>query len=199
MSKLKVVLIDDHPNRAEYVAKTLEQQSFEVVGCFLSSQTSLLNLESLDADVILLDMDHPHRDVVESCVMNSNLPIVLFTKNTDRQTIHSAIDAGVTAYIVDGIDNERLHAILDIAIEQYKHHQKLLKDLNDAKSKLADRKDIDRAKALLMQLHNIDEEDAYKRLRKHAMSHRITLGEAARHFYEALSLINHTDQEPPCQ
>ncbi len=199
MSKLKIVLIDDHLDRAEYIARTLKEQAFDVVGCFLSSQTSLLNLESLHADVILLDMDHPERDIVESCVLSSNLPIVLFTKTTDRNTIQQAIEAGVTAYIVDGLEPSKLHTILDIAIEQFKRHQQLQRDLNDTRTKLADRKDIDRAKALLMQLHQIDEQQAYTRLRNHAMRHRITLGEAARHFQEALALIQHLDQEPPCQ
>jgi response regulator NasT len=67
-------------------------------------------------------MDHPHRDVIESCVSsNFDLPTVLFTKNTDKDMIKQAIDAGITAYIVDGIDPSRLHTILDISIEQYKN------------------------------------------------------------------------------
>jgi response regulator NasT len=86
-------------------------------------------LEHLQADVILLDMDHPHRDIIESCVSSYDLPTVLFTKNSDKDTIKQAIDAGVTAYIVDGIDPARLHTILEISIEQYKKHKKLEGDL----------------------------------------------------------------------
>ena len=179
MPKLKIALIDDDKARAEYIKTCLIEHDFDVVACFTLDHLNIFKLEHLQADVILLDMDHPHRDVIESCVSNFDLPTVLFTKNTDRDTIKQAIDAGITAYIVDGIDPTRLHTILDISIEQYKKHKKLEGDLKDAKTKLADRKDVEKAKVLLMQLHGLTEDTAFQLLRKNAMSHRMTIGEMA--------------------
>jgi response regulator NasT len=147
------------------------------------------DLQQLHADVILLDMDHPHRDIIESCVSQFDLPTVLFTKNSQKDTIKSAIEAGVTAYIVDGIDPEKLESILEISIEQFKKHKKLLKDLNETKCKLADRKDIEKAKVMLMHMHQIEEEKAFSLLRKNAMSHRMTMGEMARKLIEAQTLL----------
>ena len=93
-------------------------------------------------------------------------------------------------HIVDGIDPSSLHTILDISIEQYKKHKKLECDLKDAKTKLADRKDIEKAKVLLMQLHGLTEDTAFQLLRKNAMSHRMTIGEMARRLLDAQQLLS---------
>lgn len=189
MSKLKIALIDDDETRAEYVQQSLIDHDFEVVACFTLDHLSLLKLEHLQADVILLDMDHPQRDILESCVSQFDLPTVLFTKNTNKDIIKNAIDAGVTAYIVDGLDPSRLDTILEISIEQFKKHKKLESELKDAKIKLADRKDIEKAKVLLMQLHGLSEDTAFQMLRKNAMSHRMTIGEMARRLLDAQQLL----------
>ena len=196
MPKVKIVLIDDDQTRADYIKSCLIEHDFDVVACFTLDHLNLFNLEHLQADVILLDMDHPHRDVIENCVSSFDLPTVLFTKNTDKNTIKQAIDAGITAYIVDGLDPARLHTILDISIQQYKKHKKLEGDLKDAQTKLADRRDIDKAKSLLMQLHSLTEDTAFQLLRKNAMSQRITMGEMARRLLDAQQLFtNHMKDE----
>ena len=84
MPKLKIALIDDDQARAEYIKKCLIEHDFDVIACFTLDHLNIFKLEHLQADVILLDMDHPHRDVIESCVSNFDLPTVLFTKNTDK-------------------------------------------------------------------------------------------------------------------
>lgn len=190
MPKLKIALIDDDHARADYIRKSLLENDFEVVACLTLDHLNIFRLEHLQADVILLDMDHPHRDIIESCVSSYDLPTVLFTKNSDKDTIKQAIDAGVTAYIVDGIDPARLHTILEISIEQYKKYKKLEGDLKEAQTKLADRKDVEKAKVLLMQLHGLPEDTAFQLLRKNAMSHRITIGEMARRLLDAQKLLN---------
>jgi response regulator NasT len=122
-------------------------------------------------------------------VSQFDLPTVLFTQNSQKEMIKSAIDAGITAYIVDGIDPAKLDSILEISIEQFKKHKKLLADLQETKSKLADRKDVEKAKVLLMQLHQLTEDQAFQLLRKNAMSHRMTMGEMARRLLDAQELL----------
>ncbi len=189
MPKLKIALIDDDLERASFIQSSLIEHGFDVVACLLIDHLNSSNLHNLQADVILLDMDHPHRDIIESCVSQFDLPTVLFTKNSHKDTIKNAIDAGVTAYIVDGIDPAKLDSILEISIEQFKKHKKLLNDLNQTKCKLADRKDIEKSKVMLMQMHHIGEEQAFSLLRKNAMSHRITMGEMARRLLDAQALL----------
>ncbi|OTG93925.1 ANTAR domain-containing response regulator [Acinetobacter sp. ANC 3832] len=189
MPKLKIALIDDDLDRAQFIKKSLIEHDFEVVACLMIDHLNMFDLQQLHADVILLDMDHPHRDIIESCVSQFDLPTVLFTKNSHKDTIKNAIDAGVTAYIVDGIDPSKLESILEISIEQFKKHKKLMTDLEDTKNKLADRKDVEKAKVLLMQLHGLNEEHAFQLLRKNAMSHRMTMGEMARRLLDAQQLL----------
>ncbi|GAA5004891.1 ANTAR domain-containing protein [Acinetobacter puyangensis] len=190
MFKLKIALIDDDQERANFIKATLIENDFDVVACLTIDYVNLFKLERLNADIILLDMDNPHRDIIENCVSQFNLPTVLFTKNSHKDTIKSAIDAGVTAYIVDGIDPEKLQTILEISIEQFKKHKKLEDDLKETKTKLADRKDIEKAKVLLMQLHGLSEDSAFQLLRKNAMSHRMTMGEMSRRLLDAQALLN---------
>lgn len=189
MPKLKIALIDDDQDRANYIKDSLLQHDFDVVACLTIDHLNMFKLEHLQADVILLDMDHPHRDIIESCVSQFDLPTVLFTQNSQKEMIKSAIDAGITAYIVDGIDPAKLDSILEISIEQFKKHKKLLTDLQETKSKLADRKDVEKAKVLLMQLHQLTEDQAFQLLRKNAMSHRMTMGEMARRLLDAQELL----------
>lgn len=195
MPKLRIALIDDDQHRAHYIEKSLKEHDFDVVACVMLDHLHLLKLEQLKADVILLDMDHPQRDVIESCVSQFDLPTVLFTKNSHKDTIKNAIDAGVTAYIVDGIDPTKLESILEISIEQYKKHKKLETDLKDTKTKLADRKDVEKAKVLLMKLHGLNEDQSFQLLRKNAMSHRMTIGEMARRLLDAQELLQNQFKE----
>ena len=187
--KLKIALIDDDQDRANYIKDSLLQHDFDVVACLTIDHLNMFKLEHLQADVILLDMDHPHRDIIESCVSQFDLPTVLFTQNSQKDMIKSAIDAGITAYIVDGIDPAKLDSILEISIEQFKKHKKLLTDLKETQNKLADRKDVEKAKVLLMQLHQLTEDQAFQLLRKNAMSHRMTMGEMARRLLDAQELL----------
>ncbi|EET83411.1 ANTAR domain-containing response regulator [Acinetobacter radioresistens] len=189
MSKLKIVLIDDDLERAEYIRVSLLEHHFDVVACLVIDHSNMSYLQQLHADVILLDIQNPHRDIIENCVSHFDLPTVLFTKNSHKDTIKSAIDAGVTAYIVDGIDPAKLDSILQISIEQFKKYRKLLNALKETEGKLADRKDIEKAKVLLMQMHHLSEEDAFRLLRKNAMSHRMTMGKMARRLLDAQQLL----------
>src|SRR5690554_3819088 len=189
MPKLKIALIDDDLERAEFIKTSLIQHEFEVVACLIINHSNMFHLQQIHADVILLNMDHPHRDIIESCVSQYELPTVLFTQNSNKDTIKSAINAGITAYIVDGIDPSKLESILEISIEQFRKHKKLLNDLKETQDKLIDRKDIDKAKALLIQLHALSEQQAFALLRKNAMSHRITIGEMARRLLDAQKLL----------
>lgn len=197
MPNLKIALIDDDMHRAAYIKQSLVEHHFDVVACLMVDHLSMFQLKDLRADVILLDMDHPHRDIIENCVSQFDLPTVLFTKNSHKETIKNAIEAGVTAYIVDGIDPTKLENILQISIAQYNKHKKLEDDLKDTKTKLADRKDIEKAKVLLMQLHQLNEEQAFQLLRKNAMSHRMTMGEMARRLLDAQQLLQTQLKDSP--
>ncbi len=181
---LKVLLIDDLPERAELVIKMLREQGCPVL-CHLENPQDLAgHVARLCPDIVIIDMESPDRDTLESmAAMNRShpRPVVFFAENeTDSRTIQAAIKAGVSAYIADGINPDRVRPVLDAAIAQFEAFHSLRLELEQTRTQLADRKLIDRAKGMLMKHQDCDEDQAYRTLRKLAMDRGQKLGDVAR-------------------
>ena len=181
---LDILLIDDEPQRAEALLQCLRGQPYRVLDHLTSTQNLSQHVERLRPDIVIIDMDNPDRDTLESmAALNREhpRPVVFFAEaESDSNTIQAAIQAGVSAYIADGLQPERVRPILDAAIAQFEQFQSLRNELQQTRTELADRKQIDQAKALLMKHQDCDEEQAYKTLRKLAMDRSQKLGEVAR-------------------
>lgn len=189
---LRVMLIDQTPGRSAILAQALVDNGCEVVAR-LTSQTDLLaRIAETRPDVIIIDMESPDRDTLESLRSISRdqpKPIVMFAEKSDSTTIEDAVRAGVSAYVVDGMSPSRLRPILDVAIARFREFQALRRELEETKSKLADRKEVDKAKGILMKQKGMSEEQAYAALRKMAMDRNVKIGEAARMLIAAAELL----------
>jgi response regulator NasT len=166
---------------------------YEVTASLTSAVTLLNTIERLEPAVILIDTDSPSRDVLEHLVMVSRhtpRPVVMFASDGTPETIRAATRAGVSAYVVDGLDEKRIKAIVDVAVARFDELQDLRGQLAQANSKLAERKLIERAKGLLMKSRGLDEEAAYAALRKAAMDRNLKLGEVAQRIVDAADLLN---------
>jgi two-component system, response regulator / RNA-binding antiterminator len=133
--------------------------------------------------VVLIDTEAPGRDTLESLNRVSReqpRPIVMFSDNGDPDAIRRAIRAGVSAYVVDGLVAKRLKSLIEVAIAQFEEHQQLQREVAEARSRLSDRDDIDRAKLVLMRRSGITEDQAYERLRRMAMNRKLKLADVAR-------------------
>ena len=129
-------------------------------------------IEAHSPDVVLMDLGNPHRDELEELFAISRAmarPVAMFVDQSDTAGIEAAIDAGVSAYVVDGLKKERIKPVLELAIRRFNAFARLRAELDEARGALADHKAIDRAKALLMRKRGIDEPTAYAALRKAAM------------------------------
>lgn len=189
---LKVVLVDDNRGRSALLRQALVDSGVEVSACLEDCRNLLAEVNRLAPDLVLIDMDSPNRDVLESLrtVSRDNpKPVVLFTEKSDHFTIESAIKAGVSAYVVDDINAKRLQTILEVAIARFREFQALRDELAEVKGKLADRKDIDKAKGLLMKRKNLTEDEAYQMLRRMAMDRNLRLGDVARSIIMAADLL----------
>jgi len=136
----------------------------------------------LEPDVIIIDTESPSRDVLEHVSVVSARaprPIVLFTEDGENASIHAALKAGVSAYVVAGIQAERLQPILDVAVARFTHEQALRDELRDAQTKLVERKVIERAKGILMKQKGVSEEQAFRMLRTLAMDRHAKLLDVA--------------------
>jgi len=190
---MRVLVVDESAKRAEVLRAALLLAGYEVTASLTSAVTLLKTIERLEPAVILIDTDSPSRDVLEHLVMVSRhtpRPVVMFASDGTPETIRAATRAGVSAYVVDGLDEKRIKAIVDVAVARFDELQDLRDQLAQANSKLAERKLIERAKGLLMKSRSLDEEAAYAALRKAAMDRNLKLSEVAQRIVDAADLLN---------
>jgi response regulator NasT len=169
---LKILIIDSNDERAAVVEAGLAGYGDAQI-LRMGLLTDLVRkVEEIQPDVIFVDVDSPDRDTLENMRSVSDVlprPIVMFVEESEASLAEDALRAGVSAYIVDGLSAKRVKPILDVAILRFKVFQKMREELDKAKSDLASRKIVERAKGLLMEQRKLNEEDAYKLLRNTAM------------------------------
>ncbi len=178
--------------------KALLQQAaadadYQVAACVLLESDLQQALQACQADVMIFDVDQPDQKLLARTHTLSQLhaiPIVIFAVRGDKETIIEATNAGVTSYVVDGLSPNRLQPIVEAALARFKAFQSLRQELHEAKTKLEDRKHIDKAKGILMQQKSISEDQAYQALRKLAMDRNIKMGEAACNVIAMAELFN---------
>ncbi len=180
---LSVILVDDDHERATAVEDNLQRVGFDVLSVIPSAAGLLFQMAQQEPDVVIIALDSPDRDVLESLTIASShnpRPVVMFSESGDQRFIADAIRSGVTAYQAGDISPQRVRAAIDIAVAQFSAFNELREELDATRQQLADRKLVEQAKGLLMRLHEVDEEEAFKTLRKLAMDKNRTLGETAR-------------------
>ena len=189
---MRVLVVDESTERAELLRAALLLAGHEVTAALSSPLALLHTIEQLEPDVIVINTDSPSRDVLEHLVMVSQhtpRPVVMFTSDGSEAAIRAATRAGVAAYVVDGLDENRIKTIVDVAIARFEEVQGLRDQLAEANTQLADRKVIERAKGLLMKSRNLDEPSAYAALRKAAMDRKLKLSEVAQRIVDAADLL----------
>ena len=189
---LRVLLVDETFERAALLKHALQEAGY-CIAAHVSSSADLPGLvNELKPDVIILDTESPDRDTLEHLCMisrNDPRPIVMFTHDDDSEKIRAAIRAGVSAYVVNGLQSERLKPIMDVAMARFNEFQSMRRELEKAESQLVERKDIDRAKGILMKQRGWSEDEAYQALRKMAMDKGIKLTEVAHQVVAVAELL----------
>ncbi|BCM24132.1 ANTAR domain-containing response regulator [Methyloradius palustris] len=189
---LRVLLVDNHAERAAPLTQLLSDAGYNVIGRLSDTANLHDAVSALQPDVVIIDTESPSRDTLEHLiVMNSNAPrpIVMFTHDGDRDKIREATKAGVSAYVVGGLAGDRLRPIMDAAIARFEEFKSLRLELNEANSKLSERKVVEKAKGLLMKQRGISEDEAYGMLRNMAMKQNIRLATLAEQVVQAAKLL----------
>jgi response regulator NasT len=179
---LRVMLVDDSHEEASPLRQSLLDAGYDVVATASTAAALLERVATLQPDVIIIDTESPTRDTLEQLSFVSReqpRPIVVFTDDRENATIQAALKAGVSAYIVAGMQTERLKPILDVAVARFEQDRALRDELKDAHDRLAERKLIERAKGLLMQQKSVSEDDAFRMMRKLAMDRNRRLVDVA--------------------
>jgi response regulator NasT len=163
-----------------------------VLALVTGSHELLTAVTRLRPDVIIAAMDSPDRDTLEhmqAVGRDQPCPIVLFTHDGDPRKIEEAIRAGVSAYVVDGLDPRRLRSVVEVAIARFRQFQRLKEELAEARTRLEERKLIERAKGIVMEQRGVPEPEAYRLLRKMAMDRGLRLGDLASSLIAAAELL----------
>lgn len=190
---LSILVVDDNRIRASIIEDGLREAGHEQVHVITEINEVAARISEIAPDVVIIDLENPNRDTLEHFFSLSRAlqrPIAMFVDKADPGSIEAAVDAGVSAYVVDGMRKERVKAILDMAISRFRAFSRLREELNAARSELESRKLIDRAKAILIKTRGLDEDQAYALLRKTAMNQNRKLTEIAQSLITAAGLLD---------
>jgi two-component system, response regulator / RNA-binding antiterminator len=171
-ASLRIAIVDESPARGAVIEEGLRDAGLTDITLFTERRGIAAQLEALSPDVVLIDLGNPHRDELEELFALSKAmarPVAMFVDQSDSAGIEAAIDAGVSAYVVDGLKKERIKPVVELAIRRFNAFARLRAELDEARSALAERDCVDQAKKLLMEKRGIDEPAAYAALRKAAM------------------------------
>lgn len=189
---LNILVIDTNRIRASIIEEGLREAG-DVRVTVLSDVNGLMRrVVEIDPDVVVIDLESPNRDMLEHMFQVSRAvkrPVAMFVDRTDQTAIEAAIEAGVAAYVVDGLKKERIRPVLDTAITRFKAFERLRRELEQAKGELSERKCIERAKGILMRTRGLTEEQAYALLRKTAMNQSRRIADIAESLVTAAGLL----------
>jgi len=189
---ISVLVIDESRLRAGEICAGLALAGYQVAAILADAASLAAEVERLQPDVILIDTESPSRDTLEHlAAMHKNMPrpVIIFTQEDGQETIRDAVKAGVSAYVVDGMDPKRIKPIVDVARARFAEFQALRQELDDVSKKLTDRKLVEKAKGLLMRARNLDEDGAYHALRKLAMERGQPMVAVARDLIDMAKLL----------
>lgn len=189
---LRVLLIDDGAHRIGMIRDELTRQGHEVVAVIDSALVVHECVTRLAPDVVIIDSESPSRDTLEHVAtlsVNNPRPVVVFAEDDSQTSLRLAMQAGVSAYVVAGLQPHRLASVLRVAIARFEQDKALREQLAQAQSQLSSRRVVERATALLMQHSSLDEDAAHRQLRKLAMDRGEKLVQVAERIIDANRLL----------
>ncbi len=190
---VSVMLVDDQPARSALLEQALADMGYNVIAKLATAEGLMLEMGKLQPDIIIIDVDSPDRDMLENMAnLNDNNPhpIVMFAEKDAPETINRTINAGVSVYVMDGLQPQLVKSIIEIAIARFREYQALRNELDKTKNALADRKLIDKAKCLLMQHRKSSEEESYQAMRRMAMDKGQRLVTIAQNIIDLFELLD---------
>jgi response regulator NasT len=189
---LSILVIDENRLRAAVIEEGLRDAGYDNLTIVHDVVGIARRIADVNPDVIVIDLENPNRDMLENMFQLSKAvkrSIAMFVDRSDQAAIEAAVDAGVSAYVVDGLKRERVKPILDMAISRFNAFARMAHELQEARTELESRKLIDRAKGILMTTRGLSEADAYALLRKTAMNQHRKISEIAESLITAAGLL----------
>lgn len=189
---LDILIIDENRIRASVIEAGLRQAGYDDLTIVHDVSGIGRKIEDIDPDVIIIGLENSNRDMLENMFQLSRAmkrPIAMFVDRSDKASIEAAVEAGVSAYVVDGLKQERVKPIVDMAISRFNAFSRVTRELEEARTELENRKLVDRAKGILMTTRALSEAEAYALLRKTAMNQNRKISEIAQSLITAAGLL----------
>lgn len=189
--KLSITIVDNIPARAAILRQALQDNGFDVISHLENAIGLLKHVADSQPDIIIIDLESPDRDMLEHMsILNQHIPkpVIMFAEQGDNETITQAIKAGVSAYVVDGMNPQRVKPIVDVAVARFREFQALRSELEETQNAMADKTLINEAKQLLIKNKNISEDEAYHAIRKLAMNQGKRMVDIARDVISIMSI-----------
>lgn len=193
VNQLSIVVVEQDRDRASEIVDALKNTGLFNINVISETAGLARKIKDFNPDVVLIDVSDPSRDTLEELTMASDpmsRPVAMFVDKDSEGLAKAAIEAGVSAYVVDGLSAKRLQPVLEAAIARFNMFGRLRKELAQSKLALEERKVIDRAKGLLMKARGIDEEAAYGLLRRKAMDQGRKVADVAQALVTATDLLS---------
>jgi two-component system, response regulator / RNA-binding antiterminator len=189
---MRIAIVDESAARASVIREGLASLDDCEIFVVTERHGLVARIGAIAPDVVLMDLGNPSRDVLEEYFAVSRAlarPIAMFVDESDEEAIAASIDAGVSAYVVDGLASHRIRPLLDLAVRRFNAFARLQSDLAEARGRLAEREAIDKAKRILMESRKLAEHEAYAELRKTAMNQGRRIADIAEALITAHSLM----------
>lgn len=194
---MRIAIVDESAARASIIQEglaTLEDCELFVI---TERRGLLARIAEIAPDIVLMDLGNPSRDVLEEYFAVSRAlakPIAMFVDESDEESIAASVDAGVSAYVVDGLSANRIRPLLDLAVRRFNAFARLQADLAETRGRLAEREIIDKAKRILMDGRGLPEPKAYAEMRSAAMNQGKRIAEIAEAIVTAHKLMGDRKQ-----
>lgn len=192
-SKLSIIVVEPDRERALMIVDSLREAGDNDIHVISEVSGLARRISERTPDVVIVDLTSPTRDMIEELTLATSpldRPVAMFVDQSDDSMTKAAIEAGVSAYVVDDLRPERLRPVMAAAITRFNMFRRMRDELAETKRALEERKVIDRAKGLLMKARGIDEDEAYALLRKSAMDKGKRVSEVAASLVTAMDLLS---------
>ncbi|MCB2061156.1 MAG: ANTAR domain-containing protein [Novosphingobium sp.] len=192
---MRIAIVDESPARASVIQEGLAELDDCEIFVLSGRDRLLAQIGEIAPDIVLMDLGNPSRDVLEEYFAVSRVldrPIAMFVDESDEESIAASVEAGVSAYVVDGLAASRIRSLLDLAVRRFRAFARLQADLAEARGRLAEREAVDKAKRILMDSRGLPEPEAYAELRRTAMNQGRRIADIAEALITAHELMGRT-------
>ncbi len=191
-SRWRVLVATQREERARQIEQALTAAQHHLVNVISLQDDLALNVQRAQPDALIVESAEPVPGLlgqVRMVMERQPVPIVVFADRSPANDVRAVVKAGASAYVVGGFQAERVMPIVEAAVARFTEFQAMRIQRDDAVEKLAERRDVERAKGILMRRRDLVEQAAYDALRKMAMDRGTRMIEVAKSIIAAEELL----------